>query len=95
MTTTNSPAQAEETVGTSIPPAAKLDSLLARLDLVAIVVTMAGLCMLTLTVAVLAVIQAARLIQSLWSDSLGRGLILVLCAGSLWVVARWKRSYLS
>lgn len=95
MTTTESQPQPEESLDASIPSAGKLDPLLTRIDLIAIVIAMVGTCLLALTVAVLAMVQAAKLILNLWSDSLNRCLIVTVCVALIWVVARWKRSRLS
>ena len=93
MTTTES--QPQESLKVRIPSEGKFDSLLTRIDTAAIVITLMGICLLLLTAVVFAVLQTAKLIANLWSDSLDRWLIITVCVALIWVVARWKRSRLS
>lgn len=95
MTTNDIDVPPQQPFETSVSAGGKFDTLLTRIDLAAIVTALVGACLLTLTVAVLAVVQAVRLILTLWSNSLDRWLIITVCVALIWVVARWKRSRLS
>lgn len=78
--------------GISIPRARKLDFMLSRIDLAAFVISLLGISLLGLVAMVRAVIDLARLIPSLWSNSLDRWLIILLGAAIVWVLVRWKKS---
>jgi len=73
----------------------KFEALLSRIDLVAIVISIVGVCLLTIAATVLAAIEAAKLISNLWSNPLDRWLMIVFCTAIAWVTVRWKRSRLS
>jgi hypothetical protein len=95
MTTDDLDTPPQQSLDASVSPDGKFDPILTRIDLVAIVTALVGTCLLTLTVAVLAVVQAVKLILTLWSNSLDRWLFIAVCVALIWVVARWKRSHLS
>lgn len=67
-------------------------SILSRIDLVAIVITLVGICLLGVAAMVMAVIELAKLISSLWAVPFNRWLILILGMAIVWVTARWKSS---
>ena len=73
----------------------RFEALLSRIDLVAIVITIVGVCLLAVAATVLATIGVAKLISSMWSIPLDRGLMILLCSAIVWVTVRWKRSRLS
>ncbi|HEX4349243.1 MAG TPA: hypothetical protein VH251_02590 [Verrucomicrobiae bacterium] len=75
----------------SIHRDAKLDPVLGRIDLVAIVIGLLGVCLLGVVALVMAVIELAKLVASLWSDSLDRWLMVTLAVAIVWILARWKR----
>jgi hypothetical protein len=64
---------------------------LGRIDLVAIVIGLLGVCLLGVVALVMAVIELAKLVASLWSDSLDRWLMVTLAVAIVWILARWKR----
>jgi hypothetical protein len=80
--------------GFSIPQEGKLDFILARIDLAAFILTLLGIVLLGLVAMVTAVIELGRLVLTLWSNSVDRWLIIVLCLAIVWVAARWKKSCL-
>jgi hypothetical protein len=75
----------------SIPVQGKLDPILGRIDLVAILSAMLGVCLLAVAAIVMTMIELARLITSLCSDSLDRWLIIVLGLAIVWLAARRKK----
>ena len=70
----------------------KLEFILGRIDLVAIVVTLLGICLLALAGIVTAMIGVAKLISGLWSNPIYRWLIIILGVAMVWVAVRWKKS---
>jgi len=84
-----SPAQTHQI---AIPEADKLDFILGRIDFFAIVITLLGFCLLGVVAAVMAVIELARLLATLWEHPVDRWLIITLGVAIVWVVARWKKS---
>lgn len=92
MTTVQPSADPTGTRQFSIPEAGILDSILSRIDLLAIVITLLGICLLGVAAMVMALIELVRLFATLWSGSLERWLIITLGVAIVWVVARWKKS---
>lgn len=68
-----------------------LDFILGRADLIAILTAVLGVCMLGVAAVVMAIIQLARLISSLCSDSFDRWLIAAPALALLWVVLRGRK----
>jgi hypothetical protein len=74
-----------------ISRAGKFDALLGRMDLIAILTTLLGVCLLGVAALVMGVIELVKLVSSLWSDSIDRWLIIVLGLTFVWVVVRWRK----
>jgi hypothetical protein len=80
-----------EVKNVSAPRDGKLDPVLGRIDLIAILTTVLGTCLLGIAAVVLAIIELAKLLSSLWVDSFDRWLLIVLGLTIAWVVVRWKK----
>jgi hypothetical protein len=91
MTTSEKPANEPAVQNFAIPQEGKLDPILGRIDLIAALTTILGTLLLGVVTAVFAVIELARLILTVWADSLGRWLLIALVLAIVWVVARGKR----
>jgi hypothetical protein len=91
MTTLDMPAGQPEQKNISIPRAGTLDIVLGRIDLLAILTTLLGLCVLAVAAVVLVTIEMAKLIVTLWADSFDRWLLIVLAVALAWVVYRGKK----
>ena len=91
MTTAEKSANDPEFKELSIHRDGKLDPVLGRIDLIAIVIGLLGVCLLGVAAVVLAVIELARLVASLWADSLDRWLMITLGVAIVWVIVRWKK----
>lgn len=74
-----------------LAPDGKMDPLLGRLDLLAILTVVLGACLLTLAATVMAVIGMARLILLLWADPFNRWLLVGLGVAVAWLLLRRKR----
>ena len=85
----------ETTKDTTLYREGKLGQILNRIDLVAIVITLVGTCLLGMLAVVLAVIELTKLIANYWTNSIDRWLIIVFSLAVVWVTVRWKRSRLS
>lgn len=79
----------------SLPQEGKLDHIWAKIDLVAIVITLLGISLLGMAAMVLAFIALAKLVSNLWLDTPARWLIICLALAIIWVTFRWKKSRLS
>lgn len=86
------PANPPETNEILLPREGQLDFILGRIDLVAIVITLLGVCLLGVVAMVLAVIELAKLVANLWSNPIDRWAMIILGAAIVWVVVRWKKS---
>jgi hypothetical protein len=95
LTTQNDHCQKNE-----IPPEAekvlvsregRFDPILGRIDLIAILTAVLGVCLLGVAAVVMALIELARLISSLWSDSFDRWLLISLGVALIWVAVRLKK----
>ena len=91
MTATQKPTNQPELGEFPNPRDGKLDPILGRIDLVAIVIGLLGMCLLAVAALVMAVLELAKLVASLWADSLDRWLIAILGLAIVWVIARWKK----
>jgi len=69
----------------------KLDAILVRIDLVALLTAVLGVGLLAATVAATAVVQLGKLILLLWAEPFDRWLIIGLGVAVVWVIVRWKR----
>jgi hypothetical protein len=69
----------------------KLDAMLVRIDLVALLTAGLGVGLLAATVAATAVVQLGKLISLLWAEPFDRWLIIGLGVAVVWVIVRWKR----
>jgi hypothetical protein len=74
-----------------IPEDSRLDFVLGRLDLVAVLITLLGLCLLGVTAAALAAVELAKLISCLWAQPLERWLLVIVGLAIVWVLSRGKR----
>ena len=86
---------ASETRDISPPQEGKLDPIWAKIDLVAIVITLLGISLLGMAAVVFAFIELAKLLSNLWSDPLARWLMICLALAIIWVTVRWNKSRLS
>jgi hypothetical protein len=77
----------------SLPQAGRRESFLHQFDLVAMVITSLAIVLLGLAALALAVIELFKLTVSLWSEPLGRSVIIIVGLAIVWVVARWKWSH--
>ncbi len=68
-----------------------LDPILGRIDLIAILTALLGGCLLGGAVAVMAIVEIAKLISCLWLDSFDHWLLITLSLALLWVGARRKK----
>jgi len=91
MTTIEKPSGQPELKEFSVHRDGRFDPIFGRIDLVAILISLLGVCLLGLGALLLAFIEIAKLVSSLWSDSFDRWLIIVLGMAIAWVVVRWKR----
>lgn len=91
MTILDKPVEKTDLRNYSAPEGGKLDPILGRIDLVAILTAALGVCVLVVVGVVMAAIELARLISSLWSNSFDRWLIIVLSVAIIWVAVRGKR----
>ena len=93
MTNTEKPAAPGPSSLTNIAvrDAEKLEPIFGRMDLAAILIVLLGFCLLVVTVVVMAAIELAKLISSLWSVPDDRWLFAVFGLAVIWVAARWKR----
>ena len=69
----------------------RLDAVLGRMDLMAVLTMLLGVALLGVGAVALAVMELAKLLSSLCSDSFDRWLILGLVLSTAWVTVRWKR----
>jgi hypothetical protein len=91
MSTTEQPVDSLEAKRRAMDQDGKLDPILGRIDLVAILLALLGACLLGVAVAVLAFVELVRIVSSLWSDTFERWLLIVLAAALVWIVVRWKK----
>ena len=75
----------------SIPSAGKLEAILGSMDLAMMLAAFLGLCLIVATVAVMAVIDLARLASNLWSNHDDRWLIVFFGMVVIWVAVRRKK----
>ncbi|HEX4349973.1 MAG TPA: hypothetical protein VH251_06290 [Verrucomicrobiae bacterium] len=65
--------------------------IVSRIDVVAVLASLACLCLFGFLAAAMAIVQFAELLSNLWSNSFDRWLILAFAVAVTWVVARWKK----
>ena len=92
MTAAEPTAASANPAPTSPPKAGNIDSLLQRLDFLAILITLLGLGLLVGAGVGIALVKMPRLLATLWSVSLARGLMITLGVAIVWVLVRWKKS---
>ncbi len=68
--------------------------ILSRLDIAAIIIVSAGICLLLGTLLVLATIAVIQWLPTLWSDSVERSLAIIFVLAVAWLFARGKKIYL-
>ena len=73
------------------PAEGRLDPMVGRIDLIAVIVAALGLCLAGLVAVVMALFELARFVWTLWADPFDRWLTVVLGAAMLWVALRWKK----
>ena len=66
-------------------------SALRWIDIAAMVLALLGFCILAGVLAVMAVLDVARLLSNFWADSYDRWLVIVFGLAVVWVAARWKK----
>jgi hypothetical protein len=91
MTTVEKTTAEPQVKAAPIDQEGRLDSFLSRLDLMAIFTAILGMCLLGVAAVVLAVIELAKIVAGLWTDSVDRWLIIVLGLAIVWIVARRKK----
>jgi hypothetical protein len=91
MTTLDKPMDKTDTGSYPIERGGKLDPILGRIDLVAILTVVLGISVLAIVGMVMAVIEIVKLISSLWENSFDRWLIIILSVAIVWVAVRGKR----
>ena len=74
-----------------VPANGRLDALLGRIDLIAILATLIGVFLVGVTGLVVAMIEIAKLVAVLWADPVERWLVIVVGLAVLWLIARGKR----
>jgi hypothetical protein len=67
------------------------DVILSRMDFAAILITILGICVLAVTVIIMAVIEAVKLISTFCASPDAYWLLAFFGMAIIWVVARWKR----
>lgn len=75
----------------SSPREGRLDAVWGRIDLLAILTALIGVCVLAVTAAVLAAVEGAKLVAALWADSFDRWLLIGLAVAIAWVAFRGKK----
>ncbi len=88
MNTLGRPAETLTTKDLTLSQSRRREVILGRIDLIAIVTALLGLCLLAL---VAAAIQLAKLIAYLCADPIDRWLVVVLGLAVLWLIARGKK----
>ena len=73
------------------PREGKLETILSRIDLAAVLVSLLGLCLLAVTVAVMAIADLAKVISGLCANDYDRWLVALAGLAAIWVAARWKK----
>jgi hypothetical protein len=91
MTTLDKPVDKADMGSCSLEQGGKLDPILGRIDLVAILTVVLGVSVLAVAGIVMAVIEIVKLISSLWENSFDRWLIIILSVAIVWVAVRGKR----
>ena len=76
------------TKGISIPGETKCDSSRSRIDDVATVIALIGICWLGAVAFGAAVVELARLISGLRANPVDRGLMIAVVVASVWIIAR-------
>ena len=81
-----------EAVDVGVPVQKDSQPLLARVDLLAIMIAAVGLVLASVAGFVLAFIELTKLVRSLWADPVERWLIVIFAVALVWVTLRWKKS---
>ena len=77
-----------------LPRNARLTPLLSRIDIAAILIVFAGLCLFLVALLVMAAIALVKWLPTLWADSVERSLVIIIILAAAWIAARGKRIYL-
>jgi len=91
MTTAEKSAETQSLNIIAVPREGKLDPLLGRIDLLAVLLTLFGICVLGVAAVVLALIEIAKLISAMLADPFERWLLLALSLAILWLIFRGKK----
>jgi hypothetical protein len=91
MDSANRPTVPSTAMPTVAPQTRRLDSILGKLDLIAIVAAFLGACLLGLMTVVTAAIEVFRLIPALWSNPVDRGIVIAFGVALLWVLLRGRK----
>lgn len=83
---------AAEAIDTGVSDMNNSHPILARLDLIAIMISVVGLCLAGVAGSVLAIVELAKLVRTFWTDPVERWLIVIFAAALIWVTVRWKKS---
>ena len=75
----------------SSPPEMNRVSALRWIDIAATVLALLGVCILAGVLAVMAVLDFARLLSSFWASPYDRWLVIVFALAVVWVAVRWKK----
>jgi choline-glycine betaine transporter len=90
MTSIEKPVDLSGTNDFPVPREGTLGPVLHRIDLVAILAALLGITVLGVAAVVIALIELAKLISSLWSDSFDRWLLMIFGVAVIWIIARRK-----
>jgi len=77
--------------GRTPDPAGKADVIFGRIDLIALVVALLGVCAGVVAILVLAIIEVIKLFSIFWANHDDRWLAAIFAVAVIWVIARWKR----
>lgn len=80
-----------EAANFTIPQEGKSDPILGRVDLIAILTAALGFCLLGVGAVVLAILEVAKLIAGMWSNSFDRWLVIAFGLAIVWIIARRKK----
>jgi hypothetical protein len=81
-----------EAVDMGVPAPKDSQPLLARVDLLAIMIAAVGLVLAGAAGFVLAFIELTKLVRNFWADPVERWLVIIFAVALVWVTLRWKKS---
>ena len=80
------------TSNVSIREESRIELVLGRIDLIAIIVALLGMVLAGAAAVVLALIELTKLISGLCSNPLERWLLIGVALAMIWVTVRWRKS---